>query len=80
MKFCPDCENYLKLDISEKRNNEQVLNYKCHNCNYIELYNSKESTCVYKNEYDSIIEMRDKFNQFYAVTDDKYNKNEFEKK
>ena len=34
----------------------------------------------YKNKYDSIIEMRNKFNQFYAVTDDKYNKNEFEKK
>ena len=34
----------------------------------------------YSNEKESISKMRDEFSKFYAVTDDKFNKSEFEKK
>ena len=33
----------------------------------------------YENNDKSINELRDKYDQFYSVTDDKFNKSEFEK-
>ena len=71
MKFCPDCENYLKLEITETKGNQQTLNYKCNNCSYQENFTQQNANCIYKNEYDSqklFIENQNLDNLFHDPT------------
>lgn len=59
MNFCPDCENYLALKISNIDTISDIsdlLSLKCNNCHYekkIDIKKEPEYMCVHSNNYNN---------------------------
>jgi len=55
VKFCPDCETYLVLEISNDENPNKLSSYKCKNCSYkktVDISKEPEYKCIYKQNYN----------------------------
>lgn len=58
MKFCPNCENYLVMQILNsdvESNPNKLLVYHCYNCGYqnkIDVSQETEAKCIYQSQQD----------------------------
>ena len=49
VKFCPDCETYLVLEISNDENPNKLSSYKCKNCSYKKIVDISKEILAFKN-------------------------------
>ena len=55
VKFCPDCETYLVLELLNDDNPNKLSSYKCKNCSYkkiVDISKEPEYKCIYKQNYN----------------------------
>jgi DNA-directed RNA polymerase subunit M/transcription elongation factor TFIIS len=72
MKFCPECENYLIMQVDEDESNsaDNMLKYTCNNCGYIDKVKfDKDAICIYQNNYQQDKFRLDNININYLVQD-----------